>query len=547
MSKTNSIATEKENRLIYVLLGLFALIILIARCHLLSMPLERDEGEYAYMAKLILDGHPPYTLACNMKLPGTYYLYAIIMKIFGATSQGIHIGLMVVSLMSMLLLFKITDKLIGKNAALITAITFGIIGTSWTILGQAAHATQFVSLFALFGLNSLLKNEGQETNTKFPYLLSGIYFSLAFICKQSGIFFLPIGIVIIIYNDHIRRNIKEQVVNTLIRMIGFAIPIIIMNLYFLFWGDYESFKFWTIDFLSKYGNTVPISKAPEMFLQGISIITNGYSREGYVILWAISILGIIALFLNQRIKRKRIIIIAILLFSFLSILPGYYFRQHYFITYLPAMAIAVGLFFDYIRIEIEKRSQSTIYSKLPLLIFLITISISIQSNAAYLFTQENIISSKNIYRLNPFAESVEIGEYLNKNSSHDDKIAILGSEPEILFYADRYSATRHIYAYNWVEDQPYASEMQREAIKEIEINKPEYILYVNIDVSWLLRPNSDDQIFKWADKYIRKNYQAVGVLNVKRDVVEPLITESELNSFQPTSKELIFIYRRNKK
>ena len=37
------------------------------------MPLERDEGEYAYIGQLILRGEIPYVAAHSMKLPGVYY------------------------------------------------------------------------------------------------------------------------------------------------------------------------------------------------------------------------------------------------------------------------------------------------------------------------------------------------------------------------------------------------------------------------------------------------------------------------------------------
>ena len=47
------------------------------RVRLLDMPLERDEGEYAYAGQLILQGIPPYEMAYSMKLPGTYYAYAL--------------------------------------------------------------------------------------------------------------------------------------------------------------------------------------------------------------------------------------------------------------------------------------------------------------------------------------------------------------------------------------------------------------------------------------------------------------------------------------
>jgi len=35
--------------------------------------------------------HPPYSVASNMKLPGTYAAHAVIMAIFGQTIAGIHL------------------------------------------------------------------------------------------------------------------------------------------------------------------------------------------------------------------------------------------------------------------------------------------------------------------------------------------------------------------------------------------------------------------------------------------------------------------------
>ena len=65
--------------------GILALTLLVAalllvgavRVRLLGTPLERDEGEYAYAGQLILQGIPPYHIAYNMKLPGTYLAYAL--------------------------------------------------------------------------------------------------------------------------------------------------------------------------------------------------------------------------------------------------------------------------------------------------------------------------------------------------------------------------------------------------------------------------------------------------------------------------------------
>ena len=44
---------------------------------------------------------------------------------------------------------------------------------------------------------------------------------------------------------------------------------------------------------------------------------------------------------------------------------------------------------------------------------------------------------------------------------------MLGSEPEILFYARRRSATGYLYAYSLTEEQKYAATMQQEAIATV--------------------------------------------------------------------------------
>src|SRR5258707_15227298 len=81
----------------WIWLGLILLFVVAVRIPFLSVPLERDEGEFAYAGQLILEGIPPYQLAYNMKLPGTYVAYAAILRTFGETAAGIHVGLMVVN------------------------------------------------------------------------------------------------------------------------------------------------------------------------------------------------------------------------------------------------------------------------------------------------------------------------------------------------------------------------------------------------------------------------------------------------------------------
>jgi len=57
----------------------------VIRIRLLQIPLERDEGEFAYMGQLI-SRIPPYSAAYNMKLPAFYAAYALIMEFLAKRS-----------------------------------------------------------------------------------------------------------------------------------------------------------------------------------------------------------------------------------------------------------------------------------------------------------------------------------------------------------------------------------------------------------------------------------------------------------------------------
>lgn len=123
---TNSVADSPSARWVW---GLLVVLILTAvvRWHRMELPLERDEGEYAYAGQLMLEGMPPYVGAYNMKLPGIYLAYTAILGVFGQTVWAIHLGLLLINLASICLVYLIGRKLIDARGALFSAATFAVL------------------------------------------------------------------------------------------------------------------------------------------------------------------------------------------------------------------------------------------------------------------------------------------------------------------------------------------------------------------------------------------------------------------------------------
>src|SRR5690348_17674104 len=117
-------------RIAWIVLAIAVLLSLAVRIRLKDLPLERDEGEYAYAGQLLLEGIPPYQLAYNMKLPGTYAAYAAILAVFGQSVQAIHSGLLLVNLATIVLTATLGRRLYGATGGLATGASYALLSTS---------------------------------------------------------------------------------------------------------------------------------------------------------------------------------------------------------------------------------------------------------------------------------------------------------------------------------------------------------------------------------------------------------------------------------
>src|SRR5437762_1422375 len=238
----------------------FGLVIAI-RIRFLAIPLERDEGEYAYAGQLMLQGIPPYQLAYNMKFPGVYAAYALIMSSLGQTSVAIHLGLLVVNIATIVTVFLIARRLISLIAGIAAAASYAILSASSSVLGLAAHATHFIMLPTLLGALVLLK----PVLTKKMVFVSGILFGAGLVMKQPAIFFICFGASYLLFRDWRAKLTFPQ---TLLRNSLFIAASLIPLAGTVFWlwraGVLAKFWFWTVLYAREYAGVIPISHAPRI-------------------------------------------------------------------------------------------------------------------------------------------------------------------------------------------------------------------------------------------------------------------------------------------
>lgn len=532
-----------------IFLAFIILFVVFVRVRLADFPLERDEGEYAYMGQLILQGIPPYINAYNMKFPGTYAIYALIMSVFGQNIQGIHFGFMIVNCLTILLVFLLARKYVSENAALAAGAAYALLSLSPSVLGFAAHATHFVVLPALGGVLLLLF--ALENNKGYAYFLSGVLFGLAILMKQPGLFFFLLGATYILYHhfsttkahmgaaplvsfplvgnpsglsgiskkdcgqaamttdDRFRTSFKTLFLKLGIFTAGGAVPLLLTFISLYAVGAFDRFWFWTVEYASKYGSQIPLSAAFGIFAVNVSDVV-----RGYVFLWAMAVAGFISIFFYKGLKGKRFFIGLFTFFSFLTICPGFYFRPHYFITLLPAVSILTGSFIDWVNDKAVVQFRTRYAKFTGIVIFILAAGAAIASERSYLFEENPTKLARTIYGANPFPESLEIAKVIESHSAATDRVAVFGSEPQIFFYSKRHSATGYIYVYSLMEKHEYSLSMQQEMIREVMSSNPKFIIVVKIATSWLMRPESEKYIFGWLNGYIRDNYRLAGVVDI---------------------------------
>src|SRR5207237_735717 len=95
-----------------------------------------------------------------------------------------------------------------------------------------------------------------------------------------------------------------------------------------------------------------------------------------------------------------------LLFSGLAICPGFYFRQHYFILVLPAIALFAGIaisdFSDLLR------NRLIAVRLIPLMLFAVALILPIIWEKTFFFSLSPVEASREIYSESPFPESIRI-------------------------------------------------------------------------------------------------------------------------------------------
>lgn len=527
--------------LIWLLLLLVLILNFALRWRLRDMPLERDEGEYAYAGQLILQGIPPYKLAWNMKFPGTYFAYAALMSVFGQSSNGIHAGLILVTSLSIVLIFLIGSELMKPVGGLLAAVFFTGLSALPVIFGLAGHATHFVVLGVCLGTYALLRME--KSRPLLWAIIAGVAFAGAILMKQHAVVFAAAAFAWLLGRGFQKKEKAWPVAG--IFCVAAGLPFLVMAICLVRAGVWDRFNLWTIQYARAYVSIVPLAVVPHQFAFAFAAILDGGTW-----VWLSGLAGISLVFLRTPYRRAAFFATALLLAGLAATVPGFYFRGHYFIMVMPGLALLNALLLLAVAERVKENAQAQMLRLVPACLFLVVMGDLVVRNIPVWLEMTPAQATRDIYMYNAFPESPEIARYIAAHTDPTDTIGVVGSEPQIFFLAHRHSASGYIYMYPLTEPQPLAASMRAEFFNEIETARPRYVVYFNQPASWraIIVPGVTQPamaaIGGWWRAYAAQYYQKVGMVDMVEDQPSKFYWDDQLSSRTNLSPAAISIFRR---
>jgi hypothetical protein len=291
--------------------------------------------------------------------------------------------------------------------------------------------------------------------------------------------------------------------------------------------------------VSNYGTALPFRVGLKNFFY---YFTNYLDPS--MALWFLAAGGTVCIWKDREAGIARLFVPALLLLSMAAVSQGMYFRPHYFIMLLPGLALALGIGASSLRRLILKAESRVASPKLPAIYTVVALALVVFGLRKFFFVMTpDEVCRMLYYPGEAFVETVQIAEHIKEHTTAGDRIAVIGSEPQILFYSGRQSATGYIYTYTLMEPTPFAKQMQQDMIQQIEAARPEYLVMVTMPNSWDAVGKSEMLIFDWADKYCRDFYDLDGEVDFPPDKPPKFLWGKEAAG-APVASHCIYILKR---
>ena len=481
-------------------LAIAALVFVAARVPFFDVPLERDEGEYAYIAWRMLEGDVPYRDAFDQKPPGVFAAYAAAFLLFGRTAEGVRLFLHLWSAATALALFACVRRLSGALAGVGAVLLFAVFSTDPRVGANSANTEMFLLLPMVGALWCWLRSEAAER--------PGAWLAAAGALAAAACWFKPVAVANALHLAWLAAAPRSgRAGSPAGRLAALALGAVAASAVVLV-------PFVASGALDELLDAVVIHNlayaSRRSLAEGLANLAFALGEQlpSFAVAWLLAGLGLAVA--SGRVRR---VLAGWLVASALGAAIGLQFRPHYFVQLLPPLAALGGTALAAIALRLGRSPLRA--GVAAALLALLAVAPPLVANRDALLADSPEAVARQLWGLNPFPEARAIGEYIARTSGPEDTVFVVGSEPQIPFYAGRRSATRYIIFYPLTGRFDRALERQREVVDEVAREEPLYVVWAQVPTSLLLSAESERLVFEQTSALLAREYQIELVAQVE--------------------------------
>jgi 4-amino-4-deoxy-L-arabinose transferase-like glycosyltransferase len=451
--------------------------------------LIRDEGEYAYIGQRILHGALPYRDIYNQKTPFVFYLMAAYQRFLGPALPALRLSTTIYGLAATILVFLLARKLLGRAPAFIAAAAFTVM--TFDQAGAIdSSCTEFYMLLwiaaALLLWQHALKSLGAGW-----LLLAGAAAGMAYQTKQTGLVLIIYFVAERFWNRRLApSNLKPAALVS--PLVGFLLVQCLVMSYFAAHGGLRDYIecTWSHNWQYVGRRHLGWTQTGELAVSALTAVARWDAG-----LWVWGAAGLAGAALSKRPGLLGGLWILLCLLGAAAFTAGIPYAHYYLPLIVPlSLGTAMSSSWLWERIRLEKDSAR----RAGLAIVLI---IPWTGPLMRLLRPPRPPSVLALFDQAPTA-----AQYLARRTAPGEPVLIIGSEPEIYFYADRPAASRMVITYPMTGPYSYAPSLAEEFLRDLTIRRPRYVVLMNNIPSVTEWPAYGESFMRPVLQFLSRNY-----------------------------------------
>ncbi|MDD5492424.1 MAG: glycosyltransferase family 39 protein [bacterium] len=501
------------------ILILLAVVLVLVRWPFLEVPLERDEGEYAYCAWQMQQGNMPYRDIMTFVSPGIFFLYSFCFAIIGETVKDIRLFTMLFLVITLAVFYYLSRRLLGIAAAIAASLAFIFLIVDPGLLACMSNRETFMLLPIL--LSFLCLELGLSTGRRRWFVIVGLLNALAFMLKQTAIFNILFTLAVYGWHYYQKKEYRLFWQSLGFSVVGFACGLSLFVFYFYSHQALWDFYYWVfvhprvMSAQLRWGGGKNFAEL-WWLIKNISIDTLIPVIKKQFVLILLAVSGVIVIIYQKQ--KKYYYLVLWLFFMLFGVTTGWRLRRHYLQLLTVPTALLCGCLAVYgqewLKARWPGKFKIIYFSGLYAMLCIPFFPLVWQYGP---LTPEEI--SKKLYGTQVFSAADTISQYVTRQTAPDDPLYILGSEQEIYFYSKRKCANEHITAYTLTYNFGDPRSRQKAVASSLWRQLPPVMIKINQSVSLYDMPavTPENLIFTEFFNLVQRSYTLDGVVYIKTD------------------------------